>query len=120
MHATRGKPPWNRRTILSWLLEKVLISGVSVTVLPDSGASDNAMDESTFKKFGLNKRVKSRKSRCQIKPYGAAAVANTLPVLGGFEALTESKTKMKVVRWQLIKGDTQTAPLLSYIDGRDL
>ena len=41
-------------------------------------------------------------------------------MLGGFEGLTESKTKMKVVRWQLIKGDTQTAPLLSYIDGRDL
>ena len=41
-------------------------------------------------------------------------------MLGCFEALTESKTKMKVVTWQLIKGDTQTAPLLSYIDGRDL
>ena len=27
---------------------------------------------------------------------------------------------MKVVKWQLIKGDTQNAPLLSYIDGRDL
>ena len=101
-------------------LKKVLISGVGVTVLPDSGAKVNAMDESTFKKFGLDKRVKLRKSRCQIKPYGAASEANTLPVLGCFEALTESKTKMKVVTWQLIKGDTQTAPLLSYIDGRDL
>ena len=39
---------------------------------------------------------------------------------GSFEALTESKTKMKVVTWQLIKGDTQTAPLLSYEDGKDL
>ena len=27
---------------------------------------------------------------------------------------------MKVVTWQLIKGDTQTAPLLSYEDGKDL
>ena len=27
---------------------------------------------------------------------------------------------MKVVTWQLIKGDTQTAPLLSYEDGNDL
>ena len=42
------------------------------------------------------------------------------PVLGCFEALTESKTKMKVVTRKLIKGDTQTTPLLSYIDRRDL
>ena len=27
---------------------------------------------------------------------------------------------MKVVTWQLIKGDTQTALLLSYEDGKDL
>ena len=101
-------------------LKPVLIGGVGVTVLPDSGATVNAMDETTFKKYGLDKRVKIRKSRCQIKPYGAAAEANTLPVLGCFEALTESKTKMKVVTWQLIKGDTQTTPLLSYRDGRDL
>ena len=101
-------------------LKTVLIGGVGVTVLPDSDATVNAMDETTFKKYGLDKRVKIRKSRCQIKPYGAAAEANTLPVLGCFEALTESKTKMKVVTWQLIKGDTQTTPLLSYRDGRDL
>ena len=53
-------------------LKTVLISGVDITVLPDSGATVNAMDEPTFKKYGLDKRVKVRKSRCQIKPYGAA------------------------------------------------
>ena len=101
-------------------LKTVLIGGIGVTVLPDSGATVIAMDETTFKKYGLDKRVKIRKSRCQIKPYGAAAEANTLPVLGCFEALTESKMEMKVVTWQLIKGDTQTALLLSYSDGSDL
>jgi len=54
------------------------------------------------------------------KTVGAAADVNLLPVLGSFEALTESKTQMKVVTWQLIMGDTQTAPLLSYKDGKDL
>ena len=78
------------------------------------------MDEATFKKYGLDKRVKVRKSRCQIKPYGAASKANTLPVLGCFEVLTESKTKMKVITWQLIKGDTRTELLLGYNDARDL
>ena len=53
-------------------LKTVLISGIDITVLPDSGATVNAMDEATFKKYGLEKRVKIRKSRCQIKPYGAA------------------------------------------------
>ena len=101
-------------------LKTVLISGVGITVLPDSGATVSAMDEAMFKRYGLDKRVKIRKSRCQIKPYGAAAETNLLHVLGSFEALTESKSKMKVVRWQLIKGDTQTVPLLSYNDGKDL
>ena len=52
------------------------------------------------------------------KTYRAAAEANTL--LRPFEALTESKTKMKVVMWELLKGNTQTALLLSYIAWRDL
>jgi len=90
----------------------VLISGVGITVLPDSGAM--------FKRYGLNKRVKIRKSRCRIKPYGAAPETNLLSALGSFEALKEAKTQMKVVTWQLIKGDTQTAPLLSYNNGKDL
>ena len=101
-------------------LKTVLISGVDITVLPESGATVNAMDEATFKKYGLDKRLKVRKSGCQIKPYGAASKANTLPVLGCFEALTESKTKMKVITWQLIKGTTRTEPLLGYNDARDL
>jgi len=63
--------------------------------------------------------VKIKKSRCQIKLYGAVKETNLIPVLGSFEALIESKRKMKVVTWQLIKGDTQTAPLLSYEDGKD-
>ena len=65
MHAARGEP-----------LKTVLISGVDITLLPDSGATVNAMDEATFKKCGLDKRVRVRKSRCQIKPYGAASKAN--------------------------------------------
>ena len=44
-------------------LKTVIISGVDITVLPDSGATVNAMDEATFKKYGLDKRVKVRKSR---------------------------------------------------------
>ena len=64
--------------------------------------------------------MKIKKSRCQIKPYGAVNETNLIPVLGSFEALTECKTKMKVVTWHLLKGDTQTAPLPSYEDGKDL
>ena len=101
-------------------LKTVLISGVDIMVLPDSSATVNAVDETTFKKYGLDERVKIKKSRCQIKPYGVAAEANALPVLGCFDALTESKTKMKVITWQLIKGDTHTEPLLGYEDARDL
>jgi len=73
------------------------------------------MDEATFKRCSLDNRAKIRKSRCQIKPYGAAAETNLLPVLRSIEALTESKTKMAAN-----KGGTQTAPLLSYNDRTDL
>ena len=68
-------------------LKPVLISGVGITVLPDSGATVSAMDEAMFKRYGLDKRVKIRESRCQIKPYGAATETNLLPVLGSFIAL---------------------------------
>ena len=70
---------------------KVLISGIEITVLPYSGATVSAMDEATFRGCGLDKRVKLKKSRCQIKPYGAFTEAYLLPVLGSFKALTESK-----------------------------
>ena len=78
------------------------------------------MDEATFRRYGLEEKVKIKKSRCQIKPYGAVMETNLISVLGSFEALTESKAKMKVVTWQLIKGDAQTTPLLSYEDKKDL
>ena len=52
-------------------LKAVLISGVDIMLLPDSGATVNAMDEATFKKYSLDERVKIKKSRCQIKPFGA-------------------------------------------------
>ena len=62
-------------------LKTVLISSIDITVLPDSGATVNAMDEATFKKYGLEKRVKIRKSRCPIKPYGAAQPKEQTPCL---------------------------------------
>ena len=42
-------------------LKAVLISGVDIMVLPDSGATVNAMDEATFKKYSLDERVKIKK-----------------------------------------------------------
>ena len=70
-------------------LKKVLINGASVTVLPDSGATVSAMDEATLRRYGLEDKVKIKKSRCQIKPYGAVKETNLIPVLGSFEALPE-------------------------------
>ena len=57
-----------------------------------------------------------------MKPFGVAEESNLIPVIGSFEAPTESdhESKMKVVTWQLVKGDTHTALLLRYQDGKDL
>jgi len=43
-------------------LKKVLINGASVTVLPDSGAAVSAMDEATFRRYGLG-RSKNQDAR---------------------------------------------------------
>lgn len=42
----------------------MLISGVDIMVLFDSGVMVNVMDEVMFKKYDLDKRVKVRKLRC--------------------------------------------------------
>ena len=71
----------------------MLINGTSVTVLPDSGATVSPMDEATLRRYGLEDKVKIKKSRCQIKPYGAVMETNLIPALGSFEALAESLKK---------------------------
>ena len=48
-------------------LKKVLISGVDITVLPDSGATVSAMDEATFRGCGLDKRVKKVKKNQDVR-----------------------------------------------------
>ena len=57
-----------------------------------------------------------------MKPYGVAEEANLITVINSLEALTESdhESMMKIVTWQLVKGDTQKAPLLSYQVGKGL
>ena len=81
---------------------KVIISGAIITFL------DNAMDEATFHWYGLKKKRQDKKKifRRQMKPFGVAEESNLIPVIGSFEAPTESdhESKMKVVTWQLVKG----------------
>ena len=43
-------------------LRKVIISGASITVLLDSGATISAMDEATFQRYGLENKVKIKKN----------------------------------------------------------
>lgn len=53
-------------------LRTVIISGTSITVLQDSGATISVVDEATFQRYKLEKKVKIKTSRCHIKPYGVA------------------------------------------------
>lgn len=66
----------------------MLINSASVTVLLDSGATVSAMNEATFRRYGLAGKVKIKKLGCQIKPYGAVNETNLIPVLGSFGVLT--------------------------------
>ena len=109
--------PWEPRKKAP---KKVLSNGDSVTVLPDSGATVSAMDEATFRRYGLKGKVKVKKSRCQKSRMALPMRRTSYPYWAALKHSLSRKTKMKVVTWQLIKGDTQTAPLLSYEDGKDL
>lgn len=48
-----------------------------------------------------------------MKPFGVAEESNLIPVIGSFEAVTESDHETG-------KGGAQTAPLLRCQDGKDL
>ena len=48
-------------------LKQVLINGASVTVLPDCGATVRAMDEATFRRYGLEGKVKIKKIKMPNK-----------------------------------------------------
>lgn len=61
-----------------------------------------------------------KKIQMPNKPYGVAEETNLIPVISSYEALTESESRMKMVTWQLVKGDPQMTPLLSYQDGKYL
>ena len=39
-------------------MRKVILSGASITVPPDSGAATSAIEEATFQRYGLGKKVK--------------------------------------------------------------
>ena len=48
-------------------LKKVPVNGASITVLPGSGTTVSAMDEATFKRYGLEKKVKIKKVKMPDK-----------------------------------------------------
>ena len=79
-HAVKVENQTLRNAAITIKKKTVLIRGIDIMILPDSGAKVNAMNEAMFKKYDMDERVKIKKSRCQIKPYGADAETNAVPV----------------------------------------
>ncbi len=92
---------------------KVTIDGVSFKTMVDTGASINVIDEQTFSKF--------RKVTLQRTNTKAFAYNQSEPVdfLGKFEAVVETRKRMSVATFYVVKGQN-SGNLLSLSTAQDL
>ena len=89
-------------------------------VLGDTGATVNVMDEITFKRL-LADKVTLRKSWSVLLAYQSNENPSApLKVMGKFEAIVESNTRIAPATFHVIKGHTNTEPLIGFQTAEDL
>ena len=83
-------------------------------MLTDTGASVNVMDECTFQQLLANK-VKLQRSTSVLRSYQTNEnPSRPLTVMGKFDAVVESATKIIPATFHVIKGNTDTEPLKGF------
>ncbi|EDO32488.1 predicted protein [Nematostella vectensis] len=92
---------------------KIKVQGTPVTIMADSGASINVLDEEDYRK--LPKSAKLEQSGVKIFAYQST---NPLQVLGKFTAITASTTKNVSARFYVVKGPGSS--LLSWNTSQEL
>ena len=89
-------------------------------MLVDTGATVNVMDEITFKRLLADKVTLRRSSSvlraCQSHENPSAP----LKVVGKFEAIVESNTRIAPATFHVVKGHTNTEPLIGFQIAEDL
>ena len=83
-------------------------------MLVDKGATANVMDEITFKRL-LADEVTLRRSSSVLRAYQSNENPTApLKVMGKFEAIVKSNTRIAPATFHVIKGHTNTEPLIGF------
>ena len=86
----------------------------------DTGATVNVMDEITFKRL-LADKVTLRSSSSVLRAYQSNENPSApLKVMGKFEATVESNTRIAPATFHVVKGHTNTQPLIGFQTAEDL
>ncbi|PFX21834.1 Anamorsin [Stylophora pistillata] len=95
-------------------VRRIKIENHEVKVLIDTGASVNVMDECTFQQLFANK-IKLEKSICVLRSYQTNEnPPRPLTVMGKLDAVVESNTRIIPATFHVIKGNTNTEPLIGF------
>ena len=76
------------------------INNVNVTMIIDTGAIINIIDEQTFARVNANKNIRMQRTRTKTFAYGSE---QHLPVLGKFEMTMETKNGLQLQQFMLSK-----------------
>ena len=103
-------------------MSSVTVENREFQVLVDTGATVNVMDEITFKRL-LADKVTLRRSSSVLRAYQSNENPSApLKVMGKFEAIVESNTRIAPATFHVIKGHTNTdhEPLIGFQTTEDL
>ena len=101
-------------------VRSIKIENCEVQVLIDTGATVNVMDESIFQQLFANK-VKLQKSTSVLRSYQTNEnPSRPLTVMGKFDAVIESNTKIIPATLDIIKGNTTMEPLIGFQNAESL
>ena len=101
-------------------VSSVTVENREFQVLVDTGATVNVMDEITFKRL-LADKVTLRRSSSVLRAYQSNENPSApLKVMGKFEATVESNTRIAPATFHVVKGHTNTEPLIGFQTTEDL
>ena len=101
-------------------VSSVTVENREFQVLVDTGATGNVIDEITFKRL-LADKVTLRRSSSVLRAYQSHENPSApLKVMGKFGAIVESNTRIAPATFHVIKGHTNTEPLIGFQTAEDL
>lgn len=95
-------------------VRSIKVENCEVKVLIDTGASANVMDECIFQQLLANKVKLQRSTSVLPSCQTNKNQSRPLTVMGKFDAVVESNRKIIPATFHVIKGNTNTEPLIGF------